>query len=1198
MGKIKNRVLAAVLATSLAVPGGVSWTVDAKDGLQPDYQWSFEKTSGKTVTNEGAAASGDAKLEGTATIVIEKVEADSVTCLGGENHVLSLAGGAKGSSYVTLPKDLYQGVSSATGFTYSFWIKPDPEMASYARVLSSVTETGKDEFAYSAFAKDGVWNVLFDDTNAVKAPAPVEPAKGVWNLVTFTVTEDEVMFYLNGSQVGSVVSSSLTSRLDDMNQLVNNVIGMTVSKWTDPDAKALLDDVSLYRKALSKSQVKTLAESYGLTVKEIPVAGEGGPNELLDGTKVTDTAVALAYGDIQAKVVENKENGTFYITAEKKGHVVLDASSIGIVTEDELSKNLELVEDSIQTKDGVDEYELTTGNRRSIRDPYQEISFDLKNKATGKKVTVIIRAYQNGLAYRYELHGTAGAEETIKKETSEYVLPEKAAIWAGYDNAGNYEYDFNKMNVSTLKSKAGKYTAPILVNEDEMWMLCAEAAVFSDEDPYCASHLETTSGTRSLAYTFGKGTKGDLKMTYKQDGTIRTPWRAMAMSDDINDIINSSLFTSLNPAADKNLFADYKDWVKTGTTAWSWWSEAGDDPIEYDQQKDYIDFAAENGWGYVCLDFGWCLWQDYQTKVKELVEYGAKKGVDIMLWYGVNNDNHSYLKDKEGKPAYPTYSLLTKEQMVEQFEWCHSVGVKGVKVDYYENDDQTTMKQMNDCATIAARNKLCVLFHGCTAPKGEQRTYPNVLGYEAVKGSEFYKWNCGPSVFNCLTYIFSRNVLGGMDFTPVAAPVKQIKATAGFQLAQVVAYQSGFTNIASSIYKLEGFKGLSLINRVPTQWDDAVLLEGYPGTHQTIARRSGEDWFLASMSAKERTVEAKLDFLGEGTYYAYIYKDNAAGDAIEVETKTVTKDSTLSLSLLANGGVAVMFTKNEQQLGSRYDKYRFYEAEAEENGKTGTAEVGDNQFASGMKQVTKLGGKGKKGCLTFPSITVEEDGVYELRIYYTSRAKRRLCYRVNGGDTIRMDDLASGVNTLAATNVAVSLKKGKNVIDFGNNDSSAPDLDRIAVSDKTVTMEPTTSAGTATPLDPGAVVTTPTPAPTPLPTATPDGNTGNHPSNGGITKPVANEKKISVAKGKITKVKKKSQKVTVWFKKVPGAAGYQIKAGSNQGVTKGKKIVTCKGTKVTITKWKKKKCYVKVRAYKYDAKKKKVYGKWSNVKKA
>lgn len=972
-----------------------------------------------------------------------------------------------------------------------------------------------------------------------------------------------------------------------------------------------------------------------------------------DAETETEAALTLSYGDIHARLIENKENGTFSFTVKKKEQTVLDSSAIGIVTEDDLSQNMEFIANSVVTKEGTDEYELTTGNVRTIRDPYQETSFTLKNKSTGKEVTVIVRIYQNGFAYRYVLHGETGTTELIKRETSEYVLPETATMWAGFDTAGNYECNYNQIAVEKLKDISGSYTAPIIVNDGDMWMLCAEAAVFSDDTPYCASHLETQVGTRSLTYTFGKGTEGDVTMTYKNDGTIHTPWRAMAISDNINDIINSSLFTSLNPAADETLFSDYKDWVKTGTTAWSWWSESGDDPIEYSQQKDYIDFAAENGWHYVCLDFGWCLWDDYKSKVKELVDYGAQKGVSIMLWYGVNNDNHDYLKDTAGNPAYPTYSLLTTEQMTEQFEWCASVGVKAVKVDYYENDDQKTMKQMNDCATIAAKNKLCVLFHGCTAPKGEHRTYPNVLGYEAVKGSEFYKWNGGPTVSNCLIYLFGRNVLGGMDFTPVATQVNQIKATAGFQLAQVIAYQSGFINIASSIYKLEGFKGLSLINRVPTQWDDAILLEGYPGTHQTIARKSGDDWFLASMSASSRTVEAPLDFLDDGTYYAYLYKDNATGDDIEIESKTVTKDSVLSLNLLANGGVSVIITKQKLSTDLRYDEYDYYEAENGQNLLTGTAMIGKNQYASGMQQITRLGGKNRDSYLTFPSITVPEDGVYELRLYYTCKSKRRMCYRINEGDTIRTEELQSGVNTLAATNLYVTLKKGSNTIDFGNNEATAPDVDRIAISKKTVSRQPTASSGTATPLTPVHAAPSPEPSPDLIPSPSPDtpnptpdvpkisypvtlitgiGNPlvsqvtagekiplpstkmqrrgyefvgwyngtaeydFNTPIQGAVTL-TAKWQKVTVPKAKLSKAKKVNKKITVTVKKINAAAGYQLKVGSNTKITKNKKTVTAAKSKLTLKNWNKKTCYLCVRAYKLDSTGKKVYGAWSKIKK-
>ena len=1016
---------------------------------QPAYCWDFDNLSGKELANKGTAGNGNAVLQGTA-----RTEKDAVTIGGtsykdGENQVLVLNGGAKGSSYATLPSGLYQGVTSQTGFTYSFWLKPDSTVGSYSRVISSANSSSKNEFAFAPYAADKVWNILFDDTDVVRAPVPEEPQKGMWSFVVFTVNEDEITYYINGEEKGVYgASDTLPKRLDSMSTLVNNALGKTCSTWTDPDASVRLDDLCLYKTALTAKDVANLARQQGLEVKE-GGAEKGGANELTDGTAVTDTGLAVSGSGVTAKIVEHKETGRYFITASRGDDVLLDASQLGIKTSVDFTEGLTCVENSSKIVSGVDDYTLTTGARREIRDEYKELSFRLKKTGTEKELTVYVRVYQDGVAYRYEWSGTAGTTETIYREASEFVLPADSVIWAGYDEAGNYEYPYQRLRMSAVKTNAAKYSVPLLANSGDNWMLFTEAAVFSEKDTYCASHLATSAGSRNLKFTFGKGSGSSISMTYNDQGMIHTPWRAAIMSDNLNDIVNATMTSSLNPAADETLYQGSDQWIRTGTVAWSWWSEAGDDPIEYDQQKDYIDFAAENGWEYVCLDFGWCLWKDYKQKVKELVDYGEQKGVGILLWYGVNNDNHSGFKDAQGAAAYPKYSLKTTAQLEEQFAWCQEVGVRGVKVDYYENDDKGTMTQMYECATIAAKHRINVLFHGCTAPRGEIRTFPNVLGYEAVQGSEWYKWNIGPSVSNCLLYVFNRNVVGGMDFTPVGTQIDQLPVTAGFQLAQVIAYQTGLQNIASSVYKLEGYKGLSMINDVPTQWDETVLLDGDPGKKVSIARRSGEDWYIASMTAAAREENISLDFLGEGTYKAYLYKDNSKGTDVEIEVKQVTKDSVLPLVLAANGGAAVKITKQDMKTTTSYDGYTYYEAEETGNTLGGSTAVSVNQFASGMKQVTGIGGTAYNK-LTFNKISAPADGVYEMRLYYACGVARRVVYSINGGNEIRSGKLNAGVNTLAMQKFYVRLKKGNNTISFGNSLSKAPNIDRIAISGKAV----------------------------------------------------------------------------------------------------------------------------------------------------
>ncbi len=1022
-----------------------------------DYQWTFDNVSGKNAANVGTAGTGDAVLQGTAKALAADIKIGDRTYSQAGNKVLILSGGAKGSSYADLPADIYKGVTAETGFTWSFWMKPDQEAEnSYTRVISSATENGENEFAYAFHASDGVWNVIFDGAPDHKYSEiySAEPQKGVWSLITFTVTEDDITLYINGEEVGSEVTAGeqtteLETRLNNMESLVKNALGKTSTGWGDPDCAVSLDDVSLYKRALTAKEVAEIANSYGFSVSTQEKAELGGADELTDGTKVSPVeglSVTSPDGTLETKIMTDSKTGRFFYTTAKNGVTILQASQLGLVTKDvDFTKDLVYVQGSAKTTEGTEEYKLTSGTKDQISDPYRNISFDLAKKGNEQqKITVTIRSFDGGIAYGYTLYGKAGEKVSISEEASEYVLPADADVWAGNTTDVNYEFDYTKRTMKSIKTASGNLPVPLLANDGDLWVLISEGGVYNDADPYCASYLSTQAGTRNLKLQFGNAQNGAVVKTYKADGSVSTPWRVAAIADNLNDIVNASIFTSVNPEPDKNLYAD-TSYIKPGRVAWSWWSESGDDPVEYDQQKDYIDFAAENGWEYVCIDFGWCLWDDYQTKVAELAKYAEAKGVGLMLWYGVNNDNHSGFKDAAGDAAYPKYSLKTTEQLEEQLAWCAKVGVKAVKVDYYEQDDQGTMRQMYECATIAAKNKINVLFHGCTVPKGEQRTFPNVLGYEAVRGGEWFKWNVGPSVASMLTYLFTRNVLGGMDFTPPAMKIAQWNTTAGFHLAQTVAYESGLPNYASSVYKLEGFNGLPLMNDIAVRWDETVLVDGYPGEYLTVARRSGDDWYLAAMTAEAKDETIDLSFLGDGTYNAYLFKDNADGSDIVIETAAVTKESGLPVKLLANGGISVKFTKKTMDLSTAYEDYTFYEAEDSANKLAGNASVVTNQFVSGMKRVGGLGGS-KSSMLTFTNVTAPEDGVYEMRLYYSTGVERRICFSINGGDAIRTKKLNCGVNALSAESFYVELKKGTNTIAFFNNEAKAPDVDRIAIS--------------------------------------------------------------------------------------------------------------------------------------------------------
>jgi uncharacterized protein YjdB len=1023
-------------------------TEAATQVVSADYKWTFDDVNGSTIANTGLAGTGDATLKGTAKVESAQIKIGTQTYSDVSNQVLTLAGGSKGTSYVDLPSDIYQGVSAETGFTYSFWAKTASNVTSYSRAISSATSSNGDEFAFAPYASDKVWNVIFDSSNVSRAIFATEPAKNVWNYITFTVTTQGIKLYVNGEAVATTTTAgdetTLEARLDSMESLVVNALGKTCSGWSDADCAIQLDDVALYKKALTAKEVAAVANTYGfdVTVEEEEVSeGVDSENVYTDGTQlsqVEELTTTSPDGTVVGKVWK-AEDGRFFYSVSKNGECVIHASNLGWIMEDcDLSKGLSLVADSKITNYINESYELIAGSKSEGTNECNETAFELTD-GKGHNFTVILRAYDDGVAYRYAMNAGEGKTVSIKEETGEVVFPDDTITWA-FNPGVNYEETFMKRSIATIQSSDTKVSTPLLasVEDNKYWVLVTEGSVFNEDNPYCASYFKTESGKKNLQWTFGNKQTTNVEMS----GDFHTPWRITVVTDNLNDLVTTDLVTDVNPASK---ISD-TSWIKPGKMAWSWWSSAGDFPIEYGTQKDYIDFAADNGWDYVMLDYGWVLWDNYEEKVKELVDYAETKGIGIFLWYGVNNTGHA------STGAYPKYSLLDEATIKREIEWASKIGVKGVKVDYYESDNQDTMQQMYWCADYAAQNQIMVIFHGCTLPNGEHRTYPNVLAYEAVFGEEYHKWFEDPSVANCLTYLFTRNVCGGMDFTPTAMKVNLNGATTGFQLAETVVFESPAPMFAQSIYNYQGYGALAFLNDVSTTWDETKLIDGYPGEYNAVARRTGDDWYIGAMTLKKRTTDLKLDFLDDGVYTAYIYKTNSDNTDVVLETKTVTKDDVLALNLDAKDGFVVKLTQSGMDTTTIYDDYTYYEAENAVLSGTAKSHVESNQYASGMKDVGYVGG-GADNTITFDNVTVEEAGTYKLKIFFISGEKRDLYVSVNGEAGQKVSDLIANTGdwmVVSAREIAVELKAGTNTIKLYNDSGNAPSIDRIGVASATM----------------------------------------------------------------------------------------------------------------------------------------------------
>lgn len=307
------------------------------------------------------------------------------------------------------------------------------------------------------------------------------------------------------------------------------------------------------------------------------------------------------------------------------------------------------------------------------------------------------------------------------------------------------------------------------------------------------------------------------------------------------------------------------------------------------------------GWEYSLVDGGWDR-EESTVNVPELVRYAEAKGVGIWLW-----SHFRRLKEEEE----------CRSRMALWASW----GVKGVKVDFFDSDAQERIQVYDMIARVAMENKLMINYHGSTKPSGEQRRWPHVMTREGIFGAEYWKneWNEGPNAAHNCTVPFTRNVVGSMDYTPVTFS-KLTRTGHCHQMALAVIFESAVQHFADSMEAYRESAGKPFLKQVPAAWDQTVLLEGYPGRYVTMARRSGEDWFVGAIcAAGGRTVHVSLDFLESGVaYQAEIYEEVFGeldhyrfrhSTEITVRTEMVTKQDTLHLPLRVNGGSVIRLTK-------------------------------------------------------------------------------------------------------------------------------------------------------------------------------------------------------------------------------------------------------------------------------------------------
>ena len=399
------------------------------------------------------------------------------------------------------------------------------------------------------------------------------------------------------------------------------------------------------------------------------------------------------------------------------------------------------------------------------------------------------------------------------------------------------------------------YTFPALFkNQNKGWILISETGVDSH---YVGARLSegTQDGIYSLLFPQPGENSGLGDNFAAMEMPAHTPWRTITLGHNLAPIVETTVsFDVVEPRYVPSI--DYQ----MGRATWSWivWQ---DHSINYDDQIKYIDLAAALNFEYVLVDNWWDANIGYE-RMEKLVRYAASKGVSVILWYNSNG----WWNDAPQTPQNKMNSAISRKQ---EMAWMQKIGVKGIKVDFFGGDKQDTMKLYEDILSDANDFGLGVTFHGCTLPRGWERMYPNFVTSEAVLASEnlvFRQDALDLHAYNATILPFTRNTVAAMDFAPVFLNqrLSQTQAngtlrttTDAFELATSVLYQSPIQHFGLTPNNLNEQPKyvIDFIRTVPTVWDETRFIDGYPGQFAIIARRKGEQWYVAAVNGEKTPKE-------------------------------------------------------------------------------------------------------------------------------------------------------------------------------------------------------------------------------------------------------------------------------------------------------------------------------------------------------
>ncbi|SHF78501.1 glycoside hydrolase family 97 protein [Dysgonomonas macrotermitis] len=609
--------------------------------------------------------------------------------------------------------------------------------------------------------------------------------------------------------------------------------------------------------------------------------------------------------------IKTSDNKLFY-NVRYQDKVMLEDSPLGLETSIGDFANTLVPVNSVQNK--IDEeYILPHGKASLIQYQANQLICSYTNGGVDT-LQVIFNVSNNNIAQSYRVASKNKVRCIVLKENTGFKLPQTAttfitpqAPWGSGWQATkpSYEEEYTVDEPVGRKSTYGLgYTFPALFHRgNDGWVLISETGVTSN---YVGTKLSegTSDGLYMISFPEKEENAGIGEQGVSAALPLTTSWKTITVGETLKPIVETTIsYDVVKPVIEPTQV------YKAGKSCWSWlvWQ---DNSVNYDDQIKFIDLASKMNIEYVLVD-GWWDTQIGRDRIPSLVAYARSKGVGIILWY---NSNGSW----NDAPQTPQDRMDTAPARQREMAWLQSIGVKGIKVDFFGGDKQVTMRLYEDILTDANRCGIHVNFHGATLPRGWEKMYPNHMTSEAVLGSEniiFQQKYADMEAFTSTILPFTRNTTAAMDFGPLYLNKILSKdqkkgskrvTTDAFQLATAVIYQSGIQHlgITPNILDEQPDYVLDFIKYVPATWDETRFVDGYPGKYVVMARRTGNQWYIAATNAEKSAKTLKLSLPWLAGKQLNMISDRPDGSAAN-EKVVVGKDGSVTIKMESSGGVVL-----------------------------------------------------------------------------------------------------------------------------------------------------------------------------------------------------------------------------------------------------------------------------------------------------